>query len=196
MDGKHLTTFKVTHSPISSLTSIPSSPDSASTAFVLHATNCLGVWGTGIAKALREQFPNAFEVDRQSCREGCPPGEHPGGKELDKLVGTCHLIPSSAVSHAAPFSIACLRTSRGYGRQSKGKASLDSKDVVLQQTRSALQDFRAQLELLGEEQQKDIVVWSPHINSGGFHIPWERTQEIIEEVFEGWEGRWVTMSPP
>jgi ADP-ribose 1''-phosphate phosphatase len=196
MDGKHLTKFKVIHSPISSLTSIPTSPDSATTTFFLHATNCLGVWGTGIAKALREQFPDAFEADRQSCRSGCLPGGHPSSDELDRLVGTCHLIPSSVVSNAAPFSIVCLRTSRGYGRQSKVKAGLDNKDVVLRQTCSALQDFRAQLERLGRERQKDLVVWSPQINAGGFHIPWERTEEIIEEVFEGWEGRWFIMSPP
>lgn len=187
--------FKVTHSPISSVTSIPSSPDHASTTFFLHATNCLGIWGAGIAKALREQFPSAFEDDRDSCRESSPPGEYPNKDELDSLVGTCHVIPPSVVSSRAPFSIVCLRTSRGYGRQSKGKAGLDTKDLVLEQTQSALRDFRAQLEQLGMERQKEIVVWSPRINSGSFLIPWERTEEIIEEVFDGWEGRWYVMTP-
>ncbi|ROV92603.1 hypothetical protein VMCG_08961 [Cytospora schulzeri] len=196
MGGDNPTKFKVTHSPISSITSIPSSPDTANKTFFLHATNCLGVWGTGIAKALREQFPDAFEADRQSCREGCPPGEHPGADELDALVGTCYVIPTNVISKAAPFSIVCLRTSRGYGRQSAGQAGLDNKDVVLEQTRWALQDFRAQLEELGKERQKEFVVWSPQINSGGFHIPWERTEEMIEDVFEGWEGKWFVMSPP
>ncbi|KAK7746755.1 ADP-ribose 1''-phosphate phosphatase [Cytospora paraplurivora] len=183
------------HSPITSIASIPASPDTATTTFFLHATNCLGVWGTGIAKALKEQFPAAFEADMQSCHRGCLPGKHPSGEKLDNLVGTCHLIPSNAVSNAAPFSIVCLRTSRGYGRQTKGRAGLDRKDDVLGQTRLALQDFRAQLARLGMERQKDFVVWSPRINSGGFHIPWERTEELIEEVFKGWEGTWFVMTP-
>ncbi|KUI67416.1 ADP-ribose 1''-phosphate phosphatase [Cytospora mali] len=195
MQEENPTTFNVTQSLISSITSIPCSPDTANTTFFLHATNCLGVWGTGIAKALKEQFPNAFEADRQSCRQDCPPGEHPTGDEVENIIGTCHIIPPNVVSDEAPFSIVCLRTSRGYGRPTVGKAGLDKKDVVLEQTRWALQDFRAQLEDLGDERQRDIVVWSPQINSGGFHIPWERTKEIIEEVFQGWEGKWLVMNP-
>lgn len=194
------TTFRVLHSPIASIASIPSPPGTTTTTFFLHATNCLGVWGTGIARALREQFPGAFEADEQSCREGCPPGAHPSGAALDRLAGTCHLIPASAVSDAAaPFSVACLRTSRGYGRRARkrGRAGLDGADDVLGQTRAALRDFRAQLARLGgEERQGELVVWSPRINSGGFHIPWERTEELIEEVFEGWEGTWFVMTPP
>lgn len=64
------------------------------------------------------------------------------------------------------------------------------------QTRSALRDFRAQLEQMGEERQKEIVIWSPKFNSGAFKVPWEETESLIEEVFAGWAGKWYVMQPP
>lgn len=198
METDNLTKFKVTHSPISSIDSIPSSPDRARTTFFLHATNRYGVWGTGIARALKKRFPEAPDLDKLRCRQDVPRGVLPDGDELDSLVGKCHIISSTVLSSRAPspFFIVCLRTSRGYGRKYKGRAGLDPKDLVLEQTRSALQDFRAQLEQSGKERQREIVVWSPQINSGGFMVPWERTEEVIEEVFDGWEGQWFVMTPP
>ncbi|KAI3399958.1 hypothetical protein diail_5114 [Diaporthe ilicicola] len=189
-------TFKVTQTTVSSIQSIPSSSDAASTTFLAHACNCLGVWGAGIALELKELLPNAFEADRRSCRES--PGRA-------SLPGTCLLIPHEPPTALAPanpaapkISIACLRTSLGFGRPQHrlNNPGLDNKDLVVEQTRSALRDFRAQLEQMGQEQQKEIMVWSPKFNSGAFKVPWERTERLIEEVFAGWAGKWCVMQSP
>ena len=188
--------FKITQTPVSSIKSIPSCPAAASTTIVAHGCKCLGNWGAGIALELRELFPNAFKADRQSCQEA---------QSRASLPGTCLLIPyettwplTSADPAAPMVSIACLRTSLGFGRpnQRTNNPGLASKSLVLAQTRSALRNFRAQLEEMGEEQQKEIVVWSPKFNSGAFKVPWEETEDIIEEVFAGWAGKWLVLQAP
>lgn len=189
-------TFKVTQMPVTSIRSIPSSPATASTTFLAHGCNCLGSWGAGVALELRELFPNAFETDRQSCQEI---------QSRASLPGTCLLIPyestwplASADPAAPKVFIACLRTSIGFGKpnQRTNNPGLDSKDLVIAQTRAALRDLRAQLEEMGEERQKEIVIWSPKFNSGAFKVPWEETEGLIEEVFAGWTGKWCLMQPP
>lgn len=189
-------TFKITQTSVSSIESIPSCPAAASTTFLAHGCNCLGSWGAGIALELGELFPNAFDADRQSCQ---------GAQSRASLPGTCLLIPYEATWQLAPadtaapmVSIACLRTSLGFGRpnQRTNNPGLDSKSLVVAQTRSALRNFRAQLEEMGEERQKEIVVWSPKFNSGAFKVPWEETESLIEEVFAGWAGKWLVMQPP
>jgi len=49
---------------------------------------------------------------------------------------------------------------------------------------------------VGEERQKDIVIWSPKFNSGTFRVPWEETEGLIEEGFVNWPGRWCVMQLP
>lgn len=184
------TTFKITNSSFSSIKSIPSCPDAVSTTFFAHGCNCLGTWGAGVALELKELFPKAFEADRQSCREN---------PNRINLPGTCLLIPHDASSALAPqVSMACLRTSLGFGRPNPrtNNPGLDGKDLVIKQTRSALRDLRAQLEDMGQERQKEIVIWSPKFNSGAFKVPWEETEGLIEEVFAGWAGKWCVMQPP
>lgn len=182
--------FKVTQTSVSSIKSIPSCPSTASTTFLAHGCNCLGNWGAGIALELKELFPDAFETDRQSCQET---------ENRASLPGTCLLIPyestlpiASADTSAPKVSLACLRTSLGFGRpnQRTNKPGLDSKSLVIGQTRSALSNFRAQLEQMGEQRQEEMVIWSPKFNSGAFKVPWEETEGLIEEVFAGWAGKW------
>lgn len=189
-------TFKLSHTPVSSIKSIPSCPATASTTFLAHGCNCLGNWGAGIALELRELFPNAFEVDKRSCQETQSRASLPGTSLLIPYESTW---PLTCADPAAPkVSIACLRTSLGYGRpnQKTNNPGLDNKGLVIAQTRSALCDFRARLEEMGEERQKEIVVWSPKFNSGAFKVPWEETEGLIEEVFAGWAGKWCVMQPP
>jgi hypothetical protein len=38
-------------------------------------------------------------------------------------------------------------------------------------------------EEMGEERQKDIVIWSSKFNSGTFRVPWGETEGLIEEGF-------------
>lgn len=181
-------TFKVTQTSVSSIKSIPSCPATASTTFLAHGCNCLGNWGAGIALELRELFPNAYKVDRRSCQETQNRANLPGTSLVIPYESTW---PLASADPAAPkVSITCLRTSLGFSRpnQRANNPGLDNKSLVIAQTRSALRNFRAQLEGMGEERQEEIVIWSPKFNSGAFKVPWEETEGIIEEVFAGWTG--------
>jgi ADP-ribose 1''-phosphate phosphatase len=188
--------FRIIQTSISSVKSILSCPSTASTTFLVHGCNCLGNWGAGIALELRQLFPRAFEADRQSCQ---------GAPNRASLPGTCLLIPfkhavplASADPTATQVSIACLRTSLGCGRPNQriNKPGLDGKSLVIAQTRSALGNLRMQLEEMGDELQKDIVIWSPRLNSGAFRVPWQETEGLIKEVFADWPGQWCVMQPP
>ena len=85
---------------------------------LVQACNTKGSWGAGIALAFRERFPEQFEQYAQHCKE-----------KKDTLVGTCLLL------QAENHSIACLFTSRNYGRNK------DSPDQILAATKTALQDL-------------------------------------------------------
>lgn len=85
---------------------------------LVHACNAAGVWGAGIALAFREKYPEQFEVYKIHCKT-----------YGQSLFGTCLLI--SGEQH----DIACLFTSRGYGRRK------DSPDEILGATMTAVQDL-------------------------------------------------------
>lgn len=48
----------------------------------------------------------------------------------------------------------------------------------------------------GGEVKDRVVVYSPMFNSGAFKVPWERTEALIIEIFEGWDNEWILLAPP
>ncbi|CAG7853553.1 SubName: Full=Related to POA1-Phosphatase of ADP-ribose 1-phosphate, role in regulation of tRNA splicing {ECO:0000313/EMBL:CCA70814.1} [Serendipita indica DSM 11827] len=120
---------------------------------LVHACNTLGSWGAGIATIFKRKYPAAYEVYRDECVE-----------KGSSLLGTCLLIP------AGDRDIACLFTSRKYGRQT------DPKDMILRSTRSAVQDLLRQLE------GSNKPIYGCRINAGAFRVPWEETVEILDEL--------------
>ena len=107
--------------------------------------------------------------------------------------------------------MACLFTSKGYGKPTKLKPGKDEPDVILANTREALKDLRRQVEELeaGEGHPEDDAsavkggkakgqkrakrsngeelgeLHACQFNSGSFGVEWEDTRKAIEEVFEG-----------
>ena len=88
---------------------------------LVHACNTVGSWGGGIALAFREKYPAQYRMYNALCRE-----------YGDELIGTCFLIPGER------HHIACLFTSRAYGRRK------DKPAEILAATRLALQDLQRQ----------------------------------------------------
>ncbi|KIK01914.1 hypothetical protein K443DRAFT_678052 [Laccaria amethystina LaAM-08-1] len=81
----------------------------------------------------------------------------------DELIGTCFLIPGEK------HYIACLFTSRAYGRRK------DKPTEILAATRLALQDL--------QRQNKDgRKLHACRFNSGKFAVPWQDTEAIIKEL--------------
>lgn len=79
-------------------------------AYLLHACNCQGVWGSGIAKQFKEKYPLDYLDYNNFC----------------KVLGT----PGTAF--ITRNKIICLMTSKDYG------PGLSSKDIILDNTAEAL----------------------------------------------------------
>lgn len=165
--------------------------------YLVHATNCIAEWGAGIAAELATVFPAACAEYKKFCR-----ADTSSRWPSPKLAGQCYIIPPqpSDVSNGAPkIHIVCLFTSYGYGRANArtGKPGKDAAGKILAQTRKALREMRAQLDAEAENTAKGYAtIYSPMFNSGAFRVPWEKTSRVIEEEFNGYEGRWLVMAPP
>jgi ADP-ribose 1''-phosphate phosphatase len=62
--------------------------------FLVHACNCYGNWGMGIAKELQRRYPLAYEQHKRHC-------------DSSEILGTSQVI--------IPENIVCLFTSIGFG---------------------------------------------------------------------------------
>lgn len=124
---------------------------------LVHACNCQGRWGSGIAKEFARRFPEAHKDYQKLCD---------GGAMADKLIG-------SGIQFHKPGlqPIGYLFTSRGYGEQ------VDPPAEILHHTYSALKCILDQL-------PKGMEVHAPKINSGLFCVPWEKTEAIIEKLMQ------------
>ncbi|KAI7353451.1 hypothetical protein KC320_g3985 [Hortaea werneckii] len=135
-----------------------------SNSLLIHACNCEGSWGAGIAKAFKTHYPSAYEVYHAHCTSHDP----------EDLIGTALLIPtfhgddhdddstrtrmksdrktkttaaagnkklkSSEQQNKDHHFIGCLFTSR-----SKGAKKRDSPSQILEATGSAMRDLLKQV---------------------------------------------------
>lgn len=143
-------------------------------AIVLHATNCKGVWGNGIAKTFSIKFPKAFKEYQMYCRNS---GTNAIGKTL--LIDTYK------------YKIGCLFTSRKYG------LFKDSETEILDNTAEALISLINQL---NEKGIKTTELHLPKINSGLFNVDWKKTERVIMQVDEaarrkGYNITWNVYAP-
>lgn len=121
---------------------------------LVHACNCEGRWGSGVAVCFRQRFPQAHHDYQILCRL------HGHG-----LIGTTLICDDQKPA------VGCLFTSRGYGQQK------DSVDQILFATDRAIKHMFEQL-------APNIHIHSPMINAGLFAVPWEKTEEIINRHLE------------
>ena len=178
--------------------------DAPQDALVAHATNCLGVWGAGIAQELKSAFPTAFNEYRTICNN----------TSRDGIAGTCIVSPfvqkeafrydhfwlHTPQPKARHRRVVSLFTSIGYGE--RGHCGLDnpgrsSKDDILRYTRSAV---RALLEWLTKQFSDKYIdfyresthnlpteIWTCKFNNGRFKVPWKETEAVLREEFEHWQ---------
>ena len=79
---------------------------------LLHACNCAGNWGKGVALQIAKAYPLAYQMHKQNAPFS------PGDVQIIKIA-----------THSA---IICLFTSKGYGRY------VDSPSVILRNTKESL----------------------------------------------------------
>lgn len=133
----------------------------------VHACNCQGVWGSGIAKVFAEKYPQAYQRYRTHCLEYVEKGKQ------TLLQGTTLLIKNELQY------IGCLFTSIYYG---KFKSAAP---IILENTRNAIEDF------FSIDVARMMEIHSPKINSGLFGVPWEQTENIINDAIKGTDFRWI-----
>lgn len=180
--------------------------------FIVQSCNTLGNCSSGFAKLFKNEYHNAYQryveqVNKLEKEEGTPYPKP--GKGLGKAI----IIPPQAHDsgpNKLPVFHVCLLVSRGFGAPGKdGRPGKDSKASIRSNTRKALKHFKSRLtdklesnvwneiqELMNwGPQGQNIDIYSPRINSGGFHIDWDETRGVIEDIFAEWRGRWYLLPP-
>lgn len=124
---------------------------------LVHACNCKGSWGAGIATQFRRNFPLAHKDYQELCH-----------KHDSRLLGM-------GVYHKRNDStetpVGYLFTSLNYGK------AKDSKHNILKNTKKSITCL---LNVL----PKDTEVCSPKINAGLFAVPWEETEQVIVQCLK------------
>jgi ADP-ribose 1''-phosphate phosphatase len=126
-------------------------------------------------------------------------------------MGTCLLIPPQSEDYGPQHSedadtsenrksakvyIACLFTSKGYGRGNKkaGRPAKSPKQTIVKATEQALADFVTQYQELegGKERAGDI--FSVRFNAGSFGVPWETTEEALKRIWDEVDVTWTVVN--
>ncbi len=131
---------------------------------LVHACNCYGVWGSGIAAEFAKRFPVSDKMHQAFCRSD------------ELVIGRGIVLPREG-----QHRVGCLFTSEGFG------VSVDPTAEILEATRTALHEML---------QTHHGPFYSCKFNSGLFRVPWEKTEEVLEEVLEFYESTtWVVCDP-
>ncbi|PSK46064.1 hypothetical protein B9Z65_5032 [Elsinoe australis] len=134
---------------------------------LVHACNCKGVWGNGIAKAFRIRYPGAYKI----C------GAHCNRSQKAELPGTALLIEPQTNDKDKHF-VGNLFTSKSYGR------TKDSPDIILKNTDAAMRDLLGQIAAYndGKEANRIERIWMCKINSGLFNVPWKHSKALLSDL--------------
>lgn len=130
---------------------------------LVHACNCRGVWGSGVAAGFKSRFLSAYRAYQAACL--CA---------KDTALGDAFLWGDN------DFEIGCLMTSRGYG------ADVDPPGKILESTALAV------AELLRQIDGRTVEVYSPKINSGLFKVEWSRTEAVLLDQLKNYPNiKWI-----
>jgi O-acetyl-ADP-ribose deacetylase (regulator of RNase III) len=123
-----------------------------------HGCNCQGSMGAGVAKGLKEQYPEMYEEYRRRCK----------ADPRQFNLGDCFLWKEEG----KPW-VFNLGTQEWYWR---GRASYEAIEV-------ALEEMKQQA---NEQEIHTIAI--PRIGVGYGGLSWKKVRAIIERVFEDWVG--------
>ncbi|KAJ5312003.1 hypothetical protein PENANT_c022G06098 [Penicillium antarcticum] len=160
---------------------------------LIHACNCKGVWGAGIASEFRDQYPAAYEIYRSHCQQHAENRQtylimdidsHSENNtvEVRRPLGTALIIlpqQSDMTIHGRRHWIVCLFTSHGYGRHAM------SREMILNATWSALHDMQRKVYQINQHDGPGGQIQGLHacrFNSGLFGVPWARTRRLIDQM--------------
>jgi len=135
---------------------------------LIHACNCEGHWGKGIAAQFKKRYSAAFSTYKARCEN----------HDQADLRGTALLIPpAEEVSEGDRHLVGCLFTSLSKGR------SKDKPAEIVRYTETAMKDLLRQISAYHESHESKIEqIWMCKINSGLFGVPWEDSKAALERV--------------
>lgn len=134
--------------------------DAPEDSIIIHACNAQGVWGSGIAKEFKTRYPESFEWYSDHCKSPKALGEG----RLSYLT-------------EEPHKVGWIITSYNYGNKK------DSKVSILGNTALALNDLCNSI-YLKMSGYNIIEVYSNKFNSGLFGVPWEESEEVLNQVLK------------
>ncbi|KAL0256408.1 ADP-ribose 1''-phosphate phosphatase [Diplodia seriata] len=139
--------------------------DAPPNAVLIHACNCIGDWGAGIAAAFKKHYPSAHKAHQDFCKKG---------RNGKATTATAQLI-SPVDAQPCRHYVGCLFTSVYFGKKR------DSPKVILENTGPAMENLLRQI--AEESKVKDITeLRICKINSGLFQVPWEDTLEVLRNI--------------
>lgn len=138
---------------------------------LVHACNAKGVWGAGVAKQMKDRYPEAFRQYAMFCNvnRGIASGLRGCGTLGYGEDGT---IISSIV------------TSHGFG------VEVDAPEMILASTKRAIDGLLT----LYKDPRGPLLptaIHSPRINAGLFNVPWEKTEAVIEAAIRYTDVTWT-----
>ncbi|KNG82201.1 hypothetical protein ANOM_008465 [Aspergillus nomiae NRRL 13137] len=190
VEDKRLTmASKVTSSSIREIQGdLFDAPDGAA---LIHACNCIGSWGGGIAKAFKQKYPAAYNIYHSHCQkykfspESIVAPDQPNNPQLSTRnrnirlpEGTALIIPPQETDYRGKSKkhwIICLFTSRNFGKR------VSPPEVIIQNTELAVADMVRQIDELRADESGIGELWSCRFNSGLFGVKWELSRRVLEE---------------
>lgn len=127
---------------------------------ICHQVNCKGVMGSGLAKQVKEKFPEVYNCYLQSCSKKAP----------SQLLGHVDIV---VICNKKPFGVANLYAQDGYGTD---KQYTDYK---------ALESCLNQVKLCADCHTESCRIGLPYkLGCGLAGGNWEIVYNIINKVFE------------
>lgn len=146
--------------------------DAPKKSIIVHAVNCQGVWGSGIAKEFKEKYPHSYRSYKNDCDT----------HRKQFLLGYSGLSGNYVEEH---HWIGWLYTSENYGDKK------DSKEVIKINTTLAVKAL-CQHACNWDEHN----IYSNKFNSGLFDVPWEETELILNIVLKHYPKiTWIVCDP-
>lgn len=134
--------------------------------FLLHGCNCQSTWGAGIAKSLKDAFPNAYMADKKDYRQ---PHEKIGSYSHHKTKNGLVIIN--------------LYTQYDFGRD---------RSFEYGAFRAAIIEFKRDFCLFQKGPKK---VYLPKIGAGLGGGNWEIIEKILaSEIIDETDGSWTVFS--
>lgn len=130
---------------------------------IAHQVNCQGVMGSGVAKQVREKYPNVFRLYRGICE-----------KFGSSLLGACYLFCENEADFNMPM-IANLFAQDQYGYDGKCYTDYDA----LRDALATLKGKAKEYVLLFGEHPKIAIPYLMGCHRGGGD--WEIVSKMIEE---------------